>query len=122
MAADPHCTSRTLFAPKHWLARAIFAPALCVSIMGCAAQPVNPDAMQIMVKFRPDVTNPEGSDLLKDLSSTANAPVLYYRAMSGGAHVLIIDAKPEQAQKALEAIAKRKDVLYAEPGARRKAE
>ena len=96
--------------------------ALSASVMGCAAQPVNADAMQIIVKFRPEVTNAESRDMLSDLSATAKAPVLYKRAMSGGAHVLIIDAKPAEAQEALKALAKRKDVMFAEPDRKMKAE
>lgn len=96
--------------------------AMTASVLGCAAQPVNPDAMQIIVKFQPDVTNPESRDILNDLSATAKAPVLYKRAMSGGAHVMIIDAKPAEAQEALKAIGKRKDVMFAEADRKMKAE
>ncbi len=92
------------------------------SLSGCVAQPINPDALQIIVKFKSDITNPEGRELLSDLSATAKAPVLYKRAMSGGAHVLIIDAKSAQAADALKAIAARKDVLFAEPDRKMKAE
>ncbi len=92
------------------------------SLSGCVAQPINADATQIIVKFKSDITNPEGRELMSDLSATAKAPVLYKRAMSGGAHVLIIDAKPAQASEALKAIAARKDVLYAEPDRKMKAE
>jgi hypothetical protein len=60
--------------------------------------------------------------MLSELSATAKAPVLYKRAMSGGAHVLIIDAKPAQAQAALKALGTRNDVLYVEPNNKRQAE
>jgi ornithine cyclodeaminase/alanine dehydrogenase-like protein (mu-crystallin family) len=100
----------------------VTAVMLSASVVGCAAQPTNADAMQIIVKFQPEVTNPESRDILSDLSATAKAPVLYKRAMSGGAHVMIIDAKPAEAQEALKAIAKRKDVIFAEPDRKMKAE
>ncbi|MGB8338586.1 MAG: hypothetical protein WCD07_11220 [Burkholderiales bacterium] len=101
---------------------ALVAVAMTALSVGCVAQPVNPDAMQIIVKFQPDVTNAESREMLSDLSATAKAPVLYKRAMSGGAHVLIIDAKPNEAQEALKALAKRKDVMFAEPDRKMKAE
>lgn len=100
----------------------VLAIALSASVMGCAAQPMNADAMQIIVKFQPEITNAESRDMLSDLSATAKAPVFYKRAMSGGAHVLIIDAKPAEAQEALKALAKRKDVMFAEPDRKMKAE
>lgn len=93
-----------------------------LSLTGCAAQPMNPDAMQIIVKFEPDVTNADSRDLLNDLSATAKVPVLYKRAMSGGVHLLIIDAKPAEAQEALAALAKRRDIISAEPDRKMKAE
>ncbi|MGB8857429.1 MAG: hypothetical protein WCC58_12270 [Burkholderiales bacterium] len=83
---------------------------------------MNPDAMQIIVKFQPEVTNADSRDLLNDLSATAKAPVLYKRAMSGGVHLLIIDAKPAEAREALTALAKRKDIISAEPDRKMKAE
>jgi hypothetical protein len=98
------------------------AVTLSASVIGCAAQPLNVDAMQIIVKFKPEITYPESREMLNDLSATAKAPVLYKRAMSGGAHVMIIDAKPAEAQAALKALAQRKDVMFAEPNSRRQTE
>jgi hypothetical protein len=95
---------------------------LSASVIGCAAQPVNANAMQIIVKFKPEVSFPESREMLSDLSAMAKAPVLYKRAMSGGAHVLVIDAAPDVAQAALNAISKRKDVMFAEPDRKMKAE
>jgi hypothetical protein len=99
-----------------------YAAFACLSFAGCVATPVNPDAMQIIIKFKPEVTSPESREMLSELSATANAPVLYKRAMSGGAHVLIIDAKPAQAREALKALGTRNDVLYVEPNNKRQAE
>lgn len=100
----------------------LYAALACLSFTGCVAAQINPDAAQIIVKFKPEVTYPDSREMLSELSAIAKAPVLYKRAMSGGAHVLIIDAKPAEAQAALKALNKHKDVIYAEFSAKRQAE
>jgi hypothetical protein len=103
-----HSTTRFIFS-------ILAAAAMTASVIGCAAQPLNANPMQVIMKFLPEVTNPESKEFLDSLAATAKVPVLYKRAMSGGAHVLIIDADEPKALEALQAIGKRKDVLYAEP-------
>jgi hypothetical protein len=88
---------------------------MTTSVIGCAAQPVMANPTQIIVKFQPEVANAESKEFLDSLAATAKVPVQYKRAMSGGAHVLVIDADEAKVDEALKALGKRKDVLYAEP-------
>jgi hypothetical protein len=94
---------------------------LCAAILaGCVcAQAKNTaegNVAQIIVKFKPSVTNPNTPAFLKDLSRTACGEIAYFRAMSGDAHVLRLSGLKTEADvnKALKRLAQRPDVEYAE--------
>lgn len=77
---------------------------------------------QIIVKFKPServsADDAEGqAQLAESLSQTAGEPLSYFRAMSGGAHVLSLSEKREfqDVQAITQRLMEREDVEYAEP-------
>jgi len=75
---------------------------------------------QIIVKFRDPSLDPAQRGYLKELSRDIGVTLIYVRPMSGGAHVLGVEGAvdAEHFQRAVNALAKRPEVEYAEPDRR----
>src|SRR5205809_1560916 len=111
--------------PMSVLARATFV-ALALFAIGCAGcarsapldEPVgSAPPMQIVVKFRAAVPDPASPTFVEQLSRSAGTALSYVRPLSGGAHVFRVTglANAAQLQQALQKVAARPDVIYAEP-------
>lgn len=87
---------------------------------GPASHPaIRPAAMvsnQVIIRFKPEVSNPADPAFLQKLSADIGVPLIYVRPMSGGAHVLKFGEKLDRAQvdAALQALNREPSIVYAE--------
>jgi len=77
-------------------------------------------AVQIIVKFRDPRLDPSRAQFLGEMGRDIGARLVYVRPMSGGAHVLRLEALPDGAEldRIVGRLARRPDVEYAEPDRR----
>lgn len=98
---------------------------LVPAVGGCTTQvPVSHPVMraapmvsnQVIIKFKPEVSNPADPAFLQKLSADIGVPLIYVRPMSGGAHVLRFGEKLDRAQvdAALQALNREPSIVYAE--------
>lgn len=92
----------------------------CTSQAPAAPRMIQPAAPmvsnRVIIRFKPEVTNPADPAFLQKLSADIGVPLVYVRPMSGGAHVLTFGEKLDRAQMdaALQALNREPTVVYAE--------
>jgi hypothetical protein len=72
--------------------------------------------IQIIIKFIPKVVDPSHADYVETLARDAGVKLVYFRAMSGGAHIFRIEnlVNRDQLSMILYRLSKRSDVMYVE--------
>lgn len=102
----------------------LFARGFLTTLMlcGCVSTSVTSQAdsssmSQMIVKFKDPAVDPTRSGYIQELSQAIGATLVYVRPMSGGAHILRLEAgaNAESVRRVVESLAKRADVEYAEP-------
>lgn len=105
----------------------LFARGFLTTLMlcGCVSTSVTTQAesssmlpmSQMIVKFKDPAVDPTKPSYLQELSQAIGATLVYVRPMSGGAHILRMEAgaNAESFRRVVESLAKRSDVEYAEP-------
>lgn len=80
----------------------------------CAQSQSGDDVAQIIVKFKDVNTEPATATLLSSLSQTTKLKVKHLRPMSGGAQIYVLSGDDALVAQALQKLAARPDVEFAE--------